>query len=77
MALIPPRKGDEYDLITAAASMGDARPLLKQAQRALERARRIGNKHATSEDEAAQLLAHRLLATCTLVDQAVALVEGD
>jgi hypothetical protein len=73
----PRPQTSDIDQAIAAASLGDARPLLKKAQRALERAKRIGNKHAASEDEAAQLQSQMILELCDHVDAAVALVEGE
>lgn len=67
----------DIDQAIVSTGIGDARPLLRKAQRSLERARRVAKKHEHSEDEAAQEFAGRVLDLCRNVDAAVALVEGE
>lgn len=72
-----PHASSEVDRAVVAAGIGDARPLLRKAQRALERPRRVAQKHEHSEDEAAREFAGRILDLCRHVDGALALVEGE
>lgn len=61
----------------AAASVTDAKYLLKKAQRALASAKAIAGKYTDLDDEPAQEEARRILDLCGHVDTAVALAEGE
>lgn len=76
-----PRQHDQRekyrDAALVSASLADGWALLRRAQRALERAKRIGSRYAESEEEAEREQAAKVLAITGHVDSALALMEGE